>query len=700
MGFANRLAGIALSLGCAGSGLWAQHLSSFGTPGLMDMPTAEVLGDGEIALTANGFGPTIRNTLTFQMLPWVYGSFRYAYIEGFDRGRSRYDRSFDIHFQLTDETSRRPAVALGLRDFGGTGIYAGEYLVATKTFAEDIKVTAGVGWGRLATRGAFESPLCWIANRFCTRPASGAGGIDTTGQVDFGNWFRGDIALFGGVKWDVNDQLSLLAEYSSDAYVPETSRGVYEQNIPFNFGLTYRFDNGTRLSGYYMYGTDLGVQITYVFDPTKPSVGAGFGTAPPSTLPVDRVALASWNLPKRRPDQPDARAVLAQRLASQGLQLEGFAMRGSTVTVRIENFRYGASAQAVGRANRILANTMPPEITQFEVILLRNGLPITRITTERSDFYELETDLDGAWRSLARARISDAHRSGIEILDDAYPRFGYRIGPYTAFSFFDPDDPLRFDLGVQLDADLVVAPGFVLSGQLRQPIIGNIDDATRQSDSELPRVRSDWVLYAQESNLELTHLTTEYFWRPRENVFARVTAGYLEPMFGGFSSEVLWYPVDSRLALGAEVNYARQRDFDMLFGFQDYDVITGHASVYYDVGNDYQVQVDAGRYLAGDWGATFSLDREFNNGFKVGGFFTLTDVPFEEFGEGSFDKGIRFEMPLSWFTGRPSRSTVKQVIRPVLRDGGARLIVRNRLYEYTREERANRLSGRWARYFR
>ena len=666
------------------------------------MPTAEVLGDGELALTSSGFGPTLRNTVTFQMLPWVYGSFRYAYIEDFDRGgtTSRYDRSFDIHFQLTEETPTRPAVAIGLRDFGGTGIYAGEYVVATKTFGERLTVTGGLGWGRLATKGGFENPLCGLFQRFCTRPDSDEGGIGTTGQVDFGNWFRGDAAVFGGIRYDVNDRLSLLAEYSSDANEPEVDRGVFDVEVPINIGLTYKFDNGVSLSGYYMYGSAVGFQLSYVFDPTKPPGAAGTGRAAAATVPVDRVALASWNLPDRKPDQPNATNVLAQRMTDEGLSLEGITVQGETATIRIENFRYGASAEAVGRANRMMANTLPPEVKVFVVILLRNGLPITRIETKRADFYELEMDVDGAWKSFARARISDAYGSTTGILDDAYPRFNYRLGPYTAFSFFDPDQAFRFEIGAQFSADWVVRPGTIFSGQVRQPFFGNIDDATRQSDSVLPRVRSDWVLYAQESNLQVDYLTAEHFWCPRQDVFARVTAGYLEPMFGGVSLEMLWYPVESRIALGAEINYAKQRDFDMLFGFQDYDVFTGHGSVYYDLSNQYHAQLDVGRYLAGDWGATFSLDREFNNGFKVGGFFTLTDVSFEDFGEGSFDKGIRIEIPLSWLTGRPSRESVGQVIRPVLRDGGARLDVRNRLYEYTRQDRATRLVGQWSRYFR
>jgi len=34
----------------------------------------------------------------------------------------KYDHSFDVHFQLATETETRPGVAIGLRDFGGTGI--------------------------------------------------------------------------------------------------------------------------------------------------------------------------------------------------------------------------------------------------------------------------------------------------------------------------------------------------------------------------------------------------------------------------------------------------------------------------------------------------------------------------------------------------------------------------------------------------
>jgi hypothetical protein len=45
-------------------------------------------------------------------------------------------------------------------------------------------------------------------------------------------------------------------------------------------------------------------------------------------------------------------------------------------------------------------------------------------------------------------------------------------------------------------------------------------------------------------------------------------------------------------------------------------------------------------------GATFEIQKRFANGWSIGAFATLTDVPFEVFGEGSFDKGLIFRVPL------------------------------------------------------
>ena len=145
---------------------------------------------------------------------------------------------------------------------------------------------------------------------------------------------------------------------------------------------------------------------------------------------------------------------------------------------------------------------------------------------------------------------------------------------------------------------------------------------------------------------------------------------------------------DSRLGLGVELNHVWARDYDGGFGLRDYGVTSGHVSAYYRLNDDFDLQVDAGRYLAGDWGATLTLERTFDNGWRVGAFATLTDVSFENFGEGSFDKGIELEIPFAWFLGNSTRRSADVTLRPVLRDGGARLNVQGRLHDlvidYTR----------------
>ena len=51
------------------------------------------------------------------------------------------------------------------------------------------------------------------------------------------------------------------------------------------------------------------------------------------------------------------------------------------------------------------------------------------------------------------------------------------------------------------------------------------------------------------------------------------------------------------------------------------------------------------------------------------------DVPWsaKDFGEGSFDKGLYFRVPLNAIFGQDTRNYYKSRLRPIQRDGGARL---------------------------
>ncbi|MDO6724797.1 YjbH domain-containing protein [Celeribacter halophilus] len=672
-------------------------VSTFGTPGLIDMPTGEMLPDGTLQLTSAFHGDTQRYNLSFQISPRIFGTFRYSIIDNYETsGDTRYDRSFDIGYLIAKETDWRPSVVVALRDFGGTGVYGAEYVAGTKHFIDErLSVTGGIGWGRLGSYGAFTNPLGVLDRSFEARPQQETS-ITNTGRLDAEQWFHGDAALFGGLAYQVNERLSFKLEYSSDAYETEVERGGFEHKTPINAALSYGFKNGVELSVYALHGSEVGFMASLPINPQKPTYTSGIEEAPPSLMPRRTVAALSWGAG----NVPSKDSALSVALKEQGITLEGFSVEGTVATVRISNGRYPAEAQALGRTARVLFNHLPGDVTTFRVESTANGITTSRTTIRRSDLEDLEYDLDGSWRTFARAKIEDAPKTQASTVAGIYPKFNWRITPYLEPALFDPDNPVRADFGVQVAASVTAARGLVFSGAIRQPLTGNLDESTRPSNSVLPHVRSDAIEYAKQSDLEIKHLTAEYFFRPGNNLFGRVTAGYLETMYGGVSGELLWKPVNGPLALGAEINYAKQRDFDQLFGFQDYDIVTGHASAYYDFGGGYLGQVDVGRYLAGDYGATFSLDREFDNGFSVGAFFTLTDVSFDDFGEGSFDKGIRINIPIDWLTGTATKGGYGTTIRPVQRDGGARLEVRNRLYNLVRSSQTNELEDRWGKFWR
>lgn len=695
---APRIAALIASVAVPVLPLWAEPThGSFGTPGLIDMPTAESAADADLSATVSRGAGSTRATLSFQITDRLSGSFRYSKIDNWNPGGALFDRSFDLRYRLLDEGRYRPAVAIGLQDIIGTGVYSGEYVVASKHLTPALTVTGGIGWGRLATRGGFDNPLGVFDDALDTRPTGTTG---PGGQLESTKWFRGDAALFGGVAWQATDRLTLKAEYASDAYTREADRGLITVRSPVNLGASYRLSEGMAVQAYALQGSELGLSVTATLNPRRPAVPGG---AHPAPLPVQpRPAGADMSTGwAAHPDTPGIlETATADYLAKDGMTLEALRFSGSSATVLFRNARYLPRAEALGRSARILTYILPPSVETITLVPVENGMPLSAVTLSRSDIEQLEHDPDGAWRLYARARITDAAdaRAGARVAGDLYPRFTWAVGPHLGASLFDPDNPVRADLGLGLTLRYDLAPGLALSGAAHQRLIGNGDDSTRFDPSALPRVRSDANIYAK-SDTVLDRLTLSYHLRPGRDLYARLTAGYLERMYAGVSGEILWKPPHSRLALGAELNHVQQRDFEGL-GLRDYAITTGHVSAYYDMGGDFHGQIDLGRYLAGDWGGTVSIDREFANGWRIGAYATLTDVSADEFGEGSFDKGIRLTVPLSHFLGAPGAQSRDVVIQPILRDGGARVNVDGRLYETVRSYHDPMLRDSWGRFWR
>ena len=58
------------------------------------------------------------------------------------------------------------------------------------------------------------------------------------------------------------------------------------------------------------------------------------------------------------------------------------------------------------------------------------------------------------------------------------------------------------------------------------------------------------------------------------------------------------------------------------------------------------------------------------------------------------------EIPFSWLSGKPTRTAKSLVIRPIGRDGGARLEVNDRLYDVLRSYDQTRLDAQWGRVWK
>jgi hypothetical protein len=687
-----------LSLGL-GTMSMAQDAGLMGLPGPIDMPTARMTRDAELGMTFALLPEARRTVLAFQIQPWLQGALRYSGIGdqgGFTQksGYSLWDRSFDLRARLLREGAQVPEITLGVQDIIGTGVMSGEYVVATKSVGADIEVTAGLGWGRYgAANTVFQGG---------SRPGATGGAFG--GEVRLESLFRGDVGAFGGVTWRTPiDGLTAQAEISSDDYSREAAYGVDKSVSQLNLGLRYRLNSHFTVGAYQVQGRGLALQLSGRIDPFDPPAQRSEVRAP-RPLSADAVARPETRLPVG-PDGAKAVAPsLHDSMRADGLRLLSFDQSGTACRALIENYRYGMAAQAIGRAVRDVA--MQPGLTcpDIEVTLARDGLQVSRVRIKRAQVHQLDQG-GAAVQRLAEGAVTGAAATPWPDWQNA-PRLEFSFGPYGRYSLFDPDQPVYLDVGLRAQAQARLGALSTLKGSIAQSVVGNYDDMFRGPKGNLAKVRTDHVAYAKGGlgGVRIEKMYLEQLGQVSDRVFLRATAGYLEDMYAGLSTEVLWWAPGSAFAFGAEVNAVRARDYRQLFTTRDLAGlarINGHASVYWDTPVDgFRVQVDAGRYLAGDDGATLTVARHFAGGWSVGAFATRTTASADDFGEGSYDKGIFVEIPLSAILPYETRETRRNTIRSISGDGGQRLLVEGRLYDRLRPETPQAITGGWGRIAR
>jgi hypothetical protein len=593
--------------------------------------------------------------------------------ESLSGSQSYKDKSIDVKIRLWSESHYLPDLSVGARDIGGTGLFAGEYVVMNKRFGP-IDASLGMGWGYVGARGDINNPLSIISDKFDVRPSDS----DGTGKFSSNRYFRGPAALFGGISYQTPwDWLVLKAEYDGNNYQHEPQHNNQKQSSPVNVGAVFRPGRNLDLSvaiergNTVMFGLTLHANMAEGTGPTKL-----LDPAPPkqNTAPVTQT-----------PEEVDWANVARTLRDNAGIQVSSITRRGSEVVVKGEQETYFYSAKSVGRAARVLDNALGAGVDWFTIASQQEGLTTAETSVNRQRFDELlNHDITlGEFRQSVEQNAPTPRNDDV-LYHAPTKRFDQSFALVYAQNLGGPDAFLLYQIAAVYNLDFHFTPNLWWSGVASVDLLDNYDKFKYDAPSDLPRVRTDVRKYITSSTVTMPVFQLTGTQQLGHDLYGMAYAGMLESMFGGVGGEVLYRPFGERWAIGSDINWVKQRGYDQDFSFRGYHVVTGHVTGYFDLGyKDVLVAVSAGRYLAGDWGATVDVSREFRNGVRMGAYATKTNVSAAQFGEGSFDKGIYVSIPFDLMLPRSTLSRAAFVWDPLIRDGGASLGRRYSLYSLT-----------------
>lgn len=676
-----------LLLGCS---TWAvaeprYTQNDFGGVGLLQTPTARMAPAGELSLNANRTDPYSRYSVSFQPFDWLEGSFRYTAISNRDYGseelsgnQSYKDKAIDAKVRLLEESHWMPQVALGARDIGGTGLFSSEYFVGNKRFG-NFDLSLGLAWGYIGNRGDMDNPLGWIDDKFDERPTTNN---SQAGDFNGNQYFRGSPSFFGGVTYQTPwDPLSLKLEYEGNDYQHEPQNNNQIQDSPINLGFVFKANDWIDLNAAWergntaMFGITLHTNFATRKAPTK--------SFDPKPEPV------SDTKPMVAPQDVQWAGVAKRLQKNAGYTVSRITQRDSEVIVYGEQGRYFYTPKAVGRASRILDNSVNDEIDWFTMVDTRYSLPVEEVSLPRDTFREVVQE-DRPLEDLRRVtemNVPVPHHEKT-LFEQKPDPLSYGLGLGYKQNVGGPDGFLLYQLSADLNGEYRFKPDLWWSGTLSANLANNFDKFKYDAPSGLPRVRTDVRQYMTTSEVTMPTFQMNKVKQLDEDLYGMLYGGYLESMFAGVGGEALYRPMGERWAVGVDMNWVKQREFDQGFGLRDYSTVTGNATLYYRSSfQDILGAVSVGRYLAGDYGVTVDLSREFNNGVRFGGWVTLTNATKEEYGEGSFGKGIYFSIPFDELMASSTTRRASLAWTPLTRDGGAALARSYSLYSLT--ERRN-----------
>lgn len=622
----------------------------------MEIPTARILEDGEMRIGVAQADPYRWYGVGMGLLPGLECDFRLTQLMGVESGMPGYgdckDKAFDIKYQILPESKFVPAIAIGLQDFHGTRLFSAKYLTLSRQiFPFDF--TLGIGEDRL--KGS------------------------TTLFKDYG--------LFGGIEVALTDKIRFMVEYNPIEYEKEKGAAGKAIKEPvrhkFNYGARVKILPGTDFTLSYQRGDTLGFMCNLQFElgrplrPWKPDW--------PRLVPVDQ-------RPFRERKLEDIVKAIQRDVYEQGFSNVRAYADGRDLVVEFENTRYLSDQKAVGRVLRIALAHAPEDASHLVIISKKLNIPITRFSVEpalladylggriREDMFKKLIKVEFIKHSVPKESMPAYART------DNQPgeRFSYAIKPGVETHLNDPSGFFKCRLSANPWLRTRLWDGADAYVRYKIPFYTDISTANIPPPDA---VRSDIVDY-KDSDATFDRLILDQVIHLTDRSFGRVSIGYFELMYAGISAELLTFLGDGRIAVGVEGNWVRKREPESVLAVKDFKAHTCLGNLYYTIpGLDLTLNVQYGKYLAGDRGWMLEASRTYSSGVTMGGWYSFTDTSAVSgwFNKDYHEKGVFLSLPTRMFKDRDSTRRYTYAISPWTRDVAQNVGKWRTLFSLTRD---------------
>nr|WP_285892405.1 YjbH domain-containing protein [Vibrio intestinalis] len=713
--FLSGLAILPLSTSALAQMTWQVSQTDFGGTGLMQMPSGRMAEEGEFNLGINYNEDYYHYSASIQLMSWLESTIRYTRVpdvlynqnEAYSGDTIYTDKGIDLKLRLLNESYWLPETSIGVRDIGGTGLFDGEFIAATKRFG-NLDLTLGIGWGYLGQRGNITNPFCSAKDSFCDRN----GGLkDTGGSVDYDKWFKGPSAIFGGIEYQTPyEPLRVKIEYDGNDYSEDfplgTPGNTMPQHTPWNFGLNYRINDWGDAKVSYQRGDTLTLGFNFYtnFNQLK---AVWRDDAKPKLLTKQ----------EKKDAENNWQNVMNELANNAGYKQAEISVDEDTLIVKATQTKYRDRDEALERAATILANNTSSNIKHFSIIEQQDGVELTQTDIAKSvyissaTYMSIDGNINDAFSETKPAGTTDG-----SILANNKEKLTYGLSPTLKQSLGGPESFYLFNFGINAASEYKLTDNIELSGSIYFNLFDNYDKYNYVENSphirnySTPRVRTMFRAYVHDNPIRLNNLQLTWFEQPSTNIFTQVYGGYLETMFAGVGTEILYRQNNTNWAVGLDMNLISQRDPDSWFGVYEDDYFfydeaacnsqvpscqayvlskgtTGHVTGYYmpewSLLQDTLFKVSFGQFLGGDVGTRVDFSKQFKSGVTVGAYATFTDLTAEEYGEGSYNKGFYVSIPFDVMTIKPSTSRANLAWQPITRDGGQMLSKKHQLFNKT-----------------